>query len=236
MKVGQAMSIEGVEAHHILNVLRLGAGGWIVLSDTDGNRYECKILHTEKKKLEVIAEKKLVCPRMTDITLAQAVIKHDGLESIIKKAVELGASKIIPFTSSRTIPQFSRLTSAKKIERWNKVALAAAKQCGTGTRPIVKAASTIEEVLRSAGDCTHRLLFYEGENDLTPNTYFESAANDRGKTIIVIGPEGGFSAEEIELAKKLDFTTLRLGPLILRVETAAIAAITLTQHFLGHFK
>lgn len=236
IRVGGTVPITGDDAHHIIDVLRLKTGDWIVLADGRGKRFRAGIAELGKKSLSVRIDEELPPLPITNITLAQAVIKHDRIETIIQKAVELGVTKIIPFTSERTISKFSK--NAVKIERWNKIAIEAAKQCGMAVKPAVENIISFEELILSVTDFDHKLMFFEGEEKSTLGEYFNNrgteALGHRG-TLITIGPEGGFTPEEIKLARKNDFTTLKLGPQILRVETAATTAIALVQSCLGYF-
>ena len=238
LAVGSSIEIIGDDAHHISHVLRLNVGDWIVLSDGKGSRFKCSITTLGKKAVSAKVIEKLPDLNLTNITLAQAVTKHDKFEFIIQKAIELGVTKIIPFTSERTIPKFSDNASETKIERWNKIATEAAKQCGLPIKPIVEPITKINELINSPETYENKMFFYEGEEETTPKKYFNSAKPQELKnlrTIIIIGPEGGFTSKEVEAAKESGFTTLKLGPLIMRAETAAISAVTLTQYFLKYF-
>lgn len=236
LEVGKNVTIEGDDAHHIGHVLRLKPNDWIVLSDGHGKQFRSQISEIQKKSVTLLVQEELQKIDYTDITLAQAVVKHDRLETIIQKAVELGVQRIIPFTSERTIPKFSDCVSERKGDRWNKIAEEAAKQCGLGIQPKVTPVQTLGDIVRSNDSYDHRLFFYEGETDQTLQNHFSrSGSGTTGKTIILIGPEGGFAPDEVALAKENGWSTLKLGPLIMRVETATISAITLTQYFLGHF-
>jgi len=236
MKTGKEVTIDGNDAHHIGHVLRLKPESWIVLSDGHGNQFRSKIVEIQKKSVTLLVKEKLPKIDYADVTLAQAVVKHDRLETIIQKAVELGVQRIIPFTSERTIPKFSESASGRKEERWNKIAEEAAKQCGLGIQPKVMPLQTFGDIVQSNDTYDHRLFFYEGEDHQTLQNHFTSSRRSQGgRTIILIGPEGGFAPDEVTLAKKNEWSAIKLGPLIMRVETATISAITLTQYFLGHF-
>ena len=259
MRLDSDVTVSGSDAHHIATVLRLKPGNWIVLSDGKGHSYKGEIKTLGNKKVTITIKSEL--PRLTHskITLAQAAIKHDKIEHVIQKAVELGVCEVIPFTSERTIPKYGEGASERKLERWNKIAGEAAKQCGLSEIPKVKPLVGFSELMESSKSFDHKLLFYEGENKQSIRTYLDrhvgrSLPSNKAKgpprddtsnldtyalkhssTLITIGPEGGFAANEIDIAKKHGFETLGLGPLILRVETAAIVATTLVQYSLGHF-
>jgi 16S rRNA (uracil1498-N3)-methyltransferase len=235
LRTGDILSIEGADAHHITRVLRLRRGDWIVLSNGRGARFRAEITSAGGRGCSALVAEKLPDIENTGLVLAQALIKHDRLEAIIQKAVELGVAKIIPFTSERTIPKYSAEGLDRKARRWRKIAMEAAKQCGTPAAPDVAPPISFPELIKASGSFKHKLMFYEGEEKNTLERYFQTIKPLNHRTIALIGPEGGFAPEEAALARRHGFTTLGLGPLILRVETAAIAALTLTQHFLGHF-
>lgn len=228
---GDLATITGGDAKHITNVLRLKQGDWLMITDGYGKRWSSEIITVSQKEVKV---KLISSPREqntdTQVVLAQAIIKHDHFEWIIQKSVELGCSKIIPFSSDRTIPKLSDV--AKKTTRWQKIADEAAKQCGTSIRPKVEPIVTFQNLIGRLDNFENKILFYEGESKIP---FERTSVRSGGSTIIIIGPEGGFSANEIELAKKNSLATCGLGPLILRVETAAIAGLTLIQNKLGYF-
>ncbi len=238
-------TITGKDARHISQVLRLSKGDWLMLTDGQGNRWKSTIVAIEPNKVVAVAQDfspanfgrpEGLRYKSTNITLAQALIKHDRFEWIVQKAVELGASRIVPFTSERTIPKFA--ASSNKPARWQKIALEAAKQCGTTLRPTVEEPVPFLKLLTRLKPSETNILFYEGEtstnlSDLAPPNGRVRHA-DAG-TVIIIGPEGGFSLDEVRRAKEAGVVTCGLGPLILRVETASIAALTLVQNMRGYF-
>lgn len=223
------VAVTGKDAKHIANVLRLKKGDWLMLTDGRGNRFKGEIVSASSKEISVKILNAVASGQSSSVILAQALIKRERFELILQKAVELGCSKIIPFTSERT----SILPN--KQNRWQKIADEAAKQCGTAFRPVVTAPAPFPKLL-SIEAPKQVFLFYEGENSQTLDAINLSAqAPKHLGTMLIIGPEGGFTSNEIAAAKKAGVVTLGLGPLILRAETAAIAALTLVQHKLGYF-
>lgn len=223
-------TVTGDDARHITKVLRLAAGDWIVLSDGFGRSWRGTIILAGTKEVKIdVKELPPSGNNSTTIRLCQAIVKHDKFEWVIQKAVELGCNEIIPFTSDRTIPKFHD----GKIIRWQKIAHEAAKQCGTRFMPKVLAPVAFPKLISSVCDPKDKsVLFFEGEDKL-PITEVDISGSP--VVNIIIGPEGGFSKEEAELAKSSGVITSGLGPLILRVETAAIAALTVIQYKLGYF-
>lgn len=228
---GSEVEIRGGDARHIAQVLRLKSGDWIVLSDGDGNSFRAVIKESSPTGVIAAVESKLTRhDGKIPPTLALALIKADRFEWAIEKAVELGSSRIVPFKSARTVPQYAAGASARKIERWQKIALAAAKQSGLPFRPVVEDSREFAEIVRTA---KNPVLFFEGEekNDIRSLWNLRSAAQS---DTLIIGPEGGFTGEEVALAKKSGAVTASLGTQILRVETAAIAALAIWQYELGN--
>ena len=230
IKNGQAR-ITGADARHISKVLRLKKGDWLILSDGKGGRWRGEIISSAPKEvsLRIDALEPLSSPGKK-IRLCQALIKHDRFEWVIQKSVELGCSEIQPFYSERTIPKFS----TGKTIRWQKIANEAAKQCGAVVIPVVKEPVRFIDMIReSKGPGRRALLFYEGEDKAGINKM--TFGDDEEWLELIIGPEGGFAPGEIKAAKDSGVAVCSLGPLILRVETASLAALTLAQNRLGYF-
>lgn len=219
--------VTGPDAKHITKVLRLKKGDWLFVTDGEGSRWRGEIIELAGSNVHIKLLEPIASNKASSITLAQALTKHDKFEWIIQKAVELGITKIIPFSSERTIKKYDQA----KLERWQKIAVEAAKQCGTSVKPMIGRNMEFSNLVSDFANHGSVVLFYEGEKI---NTVSEMPPL-RNNILIIIGPEGGFSADEIGEAKKAGASTVSLGPLILRVETAAIAGVTLIQNKLGYF-
>jgi len=232
--VASQVELRGSDAKHIVQVLRLSAGDWLVLSDGSGKSYEAEILEASKRS--VVAQIKSLRSerKISDLTLAIAITKHDKTEAVIQKSVELGIARIIPFHSERTVPRLVEDLTDKKMERWQKIAMEAAKQSGLPFRPSIGRIISFNEMLRIMPRFVASILFWEGENQRGIADYKDLLAQD-GKKLIIIGPEGGFSKEEVENAHAAEIVTASLGQQILRVETAAIAALSICQYESGEF-
>ncbi|MFH1654502.1 MAG: RsmE family RNA methyltransferase [Pseudomonadota bacterium] len=229
---GTEIILKGPEAHHIINVLRLKTGDWIALSDGKGRSYNSRIMDVRRKELTVTIEDERPTIDTSNLpTLAIAITKHDKLELIIQKAVELGTPKIVTFKSERTVPKFSQSATSKKLERWNSIALSAAIQSGLPLKPVVYPPIEFHHLCEQLGSYHSKFIFWEGE---TENTLDRAFTKDTAKPLIIIGPEGGFAQDEVKMARSQGAISVSLGPQILRVETAAIAAITLCQYKLGN--
>lgn len=230
-RIGDNIEIRGSDARHISQVLRLKTGDWIILSDGDGNSFRAIIEKSSPSNVTARIQDKIARREgKMPPALALALIKADRFEWAIEKAVELGCRRIVPFKSARTVPQYTVGANAGKIERWQKIALAAAKQSGLPFRPVIETPLEFSQLMEHAN---RAVLFYEGEekNDIRSlwNSRYAAEVNT-----LIIGPEGGFTGEEILLARQSGVETASLGTQILRVETAAIAALTIWQYELGN--
>jgi 16S rRNA (uracil1498-N3)-methyltransferase len=157
-----------------------------------------------------------------DLVLAPALLKGAKMDFVIEKAVELGVRRIAPVLSRHTIGQGAR------VERWRRLALAAAKQSGRTEVPAVDPPVPLAELFRGAWNGL-RLLAWEGERECAITALPDSAS----QVVVAVGPEGGFADEEVEHARARGFVTISLAPRVLRAETAAIVAATLCQHRWG---
>jgi 16S rRNA (uracil1498-N3)-methyltransferase len=236
---GSDVQIRGADAHHISQVLRLAANDWIMLSDGSGRSFRAII--TRSSPREVLASVKEEITRHHGLpppTLALAIIKGDRFEWALQKAVELGCRRIIPFQSARTVPQYANAATSSKQKRWQKIAHEAAKQSGLPFIPQIDAPQKFATIFNSPKDHGNIVLLYEGERACDIKKFWrESAANSARKDapdLLVVGPEGGFGAHEVEIAKESGAITASLGTQILRVETAAITALAIWQYELGN--
>jgi 16S rRNA (uracil1498-N3)-methyltransferase len=154
------------------------------------------------------------------------------MDFILEKATELGVSRVVPFRSSRTIPRVEPADARKRLLRWERVALAAAKQCGSGRVPEVSAVIPYCEALRVAAGHDNRVIFYEGEGTFSLKRVL--AGMPPGKSVaLIVGPEGGFSQDEVREAVAAGCRCAGLGSRILRVETAALAVLAMVMY---HFE
>lgn len=229
-ETGNEVEIIGRNAHHITDVLRLKTGNWLILSDGKGRSFKSEIISVASKRVRTIIKEEIRRETATEPpTLAFAVIKHDRSEWIIQKAVELGCRHIIPFYCQRTIPKYA--SAGKKHRRWQEIALEAAKQSGLPFVPQVDEPIDFDELCSLMPKYEKTILFWEGEKkeDFKSKVY-----GLRSKVLLIIGPEGGFDESEIGKAKACGAITISLGQQILRVETAAIAALAIMQYELGN--
>ena len=222
--------IEGTDANHISAVLRSRPGEKIVICDGEGTDYYCTLTAVDKKRVEAHIDKSYAVESepKTKITLYQGLPKSDKMELIIQKCVELGVSRIVPVKTEFAVAKVDGKED-KKRERWQKIAESAAKQCGRGIIPLVDKPMTFSDAVDDSKICEGRIIPYENERENSIKTFAKAF---QGESIgIFIGPEGGFSPKEIDLAIKEGVTSVTLGKRILRTETAGMvtAAVLLYE-------
>ena len=220
--------ITGGDVNHIKNVLRMHTGEEIMILDGNGMEYRCEIEAISDEILARILEaKKTEAELSVRLLLFQGLPKKDKMELIIQKAVELGVSEIIPVLTKRTVVKLEdKKKEQKKLERWQAIAEAAAKQSGRGIIPKVCEAVKFTEAVKQAEALDEVLIPYELAEGMD-----EARERIRGlhgkKTIgIFIGPEGGFEEDEIALAVKSGIHPITLGKRILRTETAGLCILS----------
>jgi 16S rRNA (uracil1498-N3)-methyltransferase len=154
------------------------------------------------------------------------------MDWVVEKATELGVHSVVPFVSSYTIPKLDDKKVARRSERWQKIALSAAKQCGRVHIPEIRAVTAFRDLIEPVSRDALRLLFWEKECEQGLSELKDSRTSV-DEVVVMIGPEGGFSTHEAALALEQGFKAVRLGPRILRAETAAIAALSAVQLLWG---
>ena len=227
---GDLLRITGPEVNHIRNVMRLKPGEEISVSlGEDGREYRYGIESYEDEavlcRLRFVKEKESELP--VHVLLFQGLPKADKMELIVQKAVELGAAEIIPVSMERCVVKLDAAKAQKKTARWQGIAESAASQSKRGILPKVHLPMTMREAVRYAQEETDfRVIPYElQENDGSTREYLESIRPGQSVSIF-IGPEGGFTREEVELAKEAGIRPVSLGNRILRTETAGLAMLS----------
>ncbi|MBQ7369750.1 MAG: 16S rRNA (uracil(1498)-N(3))-methyltransferase [Clostridia bacterium] len=225
--VGETATLDGEEFEHAKNVLRIGVGDEVILLDNSGKEYTSIVAKVEKKSmlLNVLGVADGEKEPKTQVALAFGYLKNaDKNEFIVQKAVELGVSEIIAFSSEYS----SAYMNENKLERLNKVAKESTKQCMRSVAPTVKYAKTLAEALDGLSKYENKLFACEFALSSKADI---SALN--GSTALVVGSEGGFSKSEEDLANEKGFSSVTLGKRILRAETAAVALTSVTMFALG---
>ncbi len=225
---GDLAEITGDDVNHIKNVLRMGRGDHVVISCGQGTDYYCIIreIQSESIVLDVEREEPIRTELPVAITLFQALPKADKMEWIVQKAVELGASEVVPVRTRRCIVRLDEGKAAKKRQRWQTIAEAAAKQSGRGIVPNVHDVMSFADALRYAGQMEQAVIPYELFDDMAATRKTIENLCQGASIGIFIGPEGGFERGEIEQAMEMGVVPVSLGRRILRTETAGLAILS----------
>ena len=217
------------DAGHITKVLRMESGDHILLFDGTGYEYHAVLTNLDSKECtaEILEKKFSTQESQTQITIFQGIPKSGKMESIIQKSVELGVVSIVPTATERCVVKLEKgKKETEKQKRWNKISLEAAKQCGRGLVPEVTLSLSFEDALLKLKEMDLALMPYEVLGHAGDCSLKKILQSGKYQTIgVLIGPEGGFSDKEAELAKDAGIHMIGLGKRILRTETVA-AAIT----------
>ena len=229
-----AATVGGQELAHMRKVLRLRPGARVLLWDGAGTEHEALICDYEGgvATMTVVRSYRPERESPLAITLAQAVGKGDKMDWIVEKSTELGVACVAPFFSSHTVPRFAGDKGERRRERWEKIAAAAARQCGRTRIPEIREPDRFDALLARDWQCDARLLFWEGPSGRGLASLRKELGSLRS-VLVTVGPEGGFSEEEVAKAAALGFHAVGLGSRILRTETAAVAAVCAVQLLWG---
>ncbi|MDD3884278.1 MAG: 16S rRNA (uracil(1498)-N(3))-methyltransferase [Gallionella sp.] len=220
-------------AHHAIRVLRLREGAHIHLFDGEGR--ECLGIITETGGKRVIVDQltELESERESPLrtVLAQALCSSEKMDWIVQKATELGVTEIQPLDTERSVARLTPERAIKRLEHWQQVAISACEQCGRNRLPLIHSPVEMMVWLRRMQSAPEVRLALLPEGNTTLNHLSPPSAG----VALLVGPEGGFSAAECDTILQSGFTPVRLGPRILRTETAAIAGLTAAQIRWGDF-
>ena len=227
-------TIRGSEARHIGRVLRLGVGDTLYLLDEDGCEYQAIIIAKSSKAVEVELLRKNPPRDDSPITviLGQALPKAQKMDYIVQKATELGVSTIIPFFTVRTVISLDDQRSKKRQGRWQKIAMEATKQCGRLVAPRIEDVMPFKEVLKKYSDNLLKIILWEDEKNIKLKEVLRRNQPPQN-VIFLIGPEGGFTDDEVDIAREAGFQSVSLGRYILRTETAGLCLLGILQYEWG---
>ena len=226
---GETIIITGNDVNHMKNVLRMKKGEHILISDGQEREYECEIVGLEEDAVEakILDVFGSAAELPTKITLFQGLPKADKMELIIQKAVELGVYEVVPVSTKRAVVKLDAKKAKKKVERWNTIALSAAKQAKRGRIPEVLPVMTLKEAFGYAKELDASIIPYEDAKGIGHSREVMASLKGKGHIGVFIGPEGGFEDSEVQKAMELGIEPVTLGRRILRTETAGMTVLSI---------
>lgn len=231
--LGVPVTLEGENAHHARNVLRLRPGDRITLADSTGQGYMAAVVAVEKGRVVVSLKTPLASPEpRLQISLYQGWPKGDKMDFIIEKNTELGVAQIGVLVTERSIPRPDQGVIGRRQDRWQQKALAAARQSRRHLIPPVNGPLDLAAALAAIKPGTLLLVPWEQEHACNLRTVLETSAVKQGVAVL-IGPEGGLSPAEINLISAHGGIPVTLGPRILRTETAGLVCIAAIMYAMG---
>ena len=235
----QEIKIQGTDVNHIKNVLREKIGRELIIcTEKTGQDYLCEIKEIKEENIICNIKEKLLNNAESNIkvTIMQGLPKADKMELIIQKSVELGVNNIIPIEMKRCVVKLKDKDKIKKIERWQKISVVAAKQSGRNIIPEINQVENLKNICETFENYDIVLLAYENEKENTIKNELKQLKeknqnkNEDVKIAILIGPEGGITEEEVEIAKKKGAKIITLGKRILRTETVALNVLSIIMY------
>lgn len=232
--ISDTMTIDGADARHIASVLRLTASDTVLVSGQDGQTCQAEIIMAspEAVQLKMLALTEDNTEPQVAVWLVQGLAKGDKMDFIVQKAVELGVYGIIPATTEHCVVKYDSAKQADKVNRWQKIAREAAKQCGRSHIPQIYPVTGLASVLANqefAG--ASKIMLYEGQASRGLKQALMQSTKQ--SYVLFIGPEGGFSSTEVALCQERGTSIVTMGPRIMRTETAALAALTAVMYECG---
>lgn len=226
--------VRKADAKHVLNVLRLGVGDAVEVTDGAGSVFSARISRIGDDGVFVSLDAPLAARTESplEITLAQAMLKDKKMDRLVRQATELGMRRWLPFYANRSIPRPDPGRLKGRVERWEKIAAEALKQCKRERTPLIEAPVSLEEMLQKTASCDLKIVFWEKES-LPLDEIRPDPETPLHSVLVIVGPEGGFTPEEIARARACGARPSALGPRVLRAETAAVTVMALVQFLFG---
>jgi 16S rRNA (uracil1498-N3)-methyltransferase len=227
---GASVTLSGSGANHVLRVLRLRVGEELTLFNGSGGEFTGRIAGFTRSAVTVSVGEQRAAERESQLslTLAQGVSRGERMDLVMQKATELGVTALVPVVTERSVVRLDAQQATRKLEHWRAITVAACEQSGRNRPPQVLPPLALGDFLRSGIESATKLL-------LSPAASLRIAdiPKPQSAVTVLIGPEGGLTHEEQDRALAAGFVGVRLGPRVLRTETAAIAALTLLQQEFG---
>ena len=229
---GETLNISGQPAHHVIHVLRMRTGSALTLFNGNGSEYRAILNTLGRSEITVTIDEPSagIGESVLDITLVQGIARNDRMDLILQKAIELGVRAIQPVWMERSQTRIKGTRLEKRMHHWRGITTSACEQCGRNILPSLLPPLDLPHWLGALPAGGRRLLL-QPESDLN----LRQLTGPEGAILLLVGPEGGLSTAEHMLAEQAGFLGIRLGPRILRTETAAIAALAGMQTLWGDF-
>jgi 16S rRNA (uracil1498-N3)-methyltransferase len=230
LHAGDTLSLAENASAHLGRVLRAQAGDAVILFNGLGGEFEAQILTIDRRSVRVRIGTHHAVERESpvSVSLLQSIARGEKMDLIVQKATELGVAGIIAFTAQRSVVRLDSDAYRKRGDHWRAIAISACEQCGRNRIPNIDVVSDLDTAFeRCPPDCVGVLLEPDAQQALSQQVRAASAM------AVLIGPEGGFTAEELARAREQGFTACRLGPRVLRAETAPLAALAVIQVLAG---
>ena len=233
LRPGREVRLPDQAGEHVARVLRLERGAALILFSGDGREYDAALASLAKHAVTVEIGSAREADRESPLplTLAQAVARGEKMDWILQKATELGVARIVPIVTERTEVKLDGERADRRMAHWHGVIASACEQCGRNRLPGLEAPQAMDRWLATLGDspALRLALLPDGDAGLRQFPQMDNGA------ILAVGPEGGFTANDVTLLTQAGFRGLRLGPRILRTETAGVAALAALQAMFGDF-
>jgi 16S rRNA (uracil1498-N3)-methyltransferase len=215
-------------SHYLSKVLRMQEGRELIVFNGQGGEYSAQIKEVGKKQVSIQVNQFTEDNRQSplELHLAIGVSRGERMDWVLQKATELGVTRIIPLITERTEVKIKGEKQDKKMQHWQQIIVSACEQCQRNLLPLLQEPQLIDDWLKTVSTDYRFVLHHRNHQSLSKSTAPKSVT-------LLIGPEGGLSEEEIILAENEKFQSLRLGPRVLRTETAPVAAISLVQYLWG---
>jgi 16S rRNA (uracil1498-N3)-methyltransferase len=229
-----ALRLRGDEADHLVRVLRLGPGAQIMAFDGHGHEYMALVERLEGDSVvcQILHHTAAQPAHLLSIVLGQGLPKAEKFEWVIQKSTELGVSEIVPVITARVVPRISPRQLPAKADRWEKLARAACKQSRRATVPQLWPPTPLESFLSTFQNADLKFMLWEREDRQLLRTVL-TAAERVASVAVLVGPEGGFTTQEVARGEGYGFRVVGLGRRILRTETAAVVAVAILQYQFG---
>lgn len=226
--------LTGENAEHA-KVLRLKNGEQVLVCDGQGQECLCTVSDVSNGQISLVVQSRMASANEAKLRVSvfMAFSKGDKFEHVIQKATELGAHRIVAYPSARCVSRPDEKSLKKKLERWQKIAAAAAEQSGRGCIPAVCVCASYKEALQQAAEADKAILFYENEQATTLHSALQSGQFET--VSLLTGPEGGYDEKEVTQAAELGIEICTLGKRILRCETAPLCALSAVMYASGEF-